>query len=142
MDETSTDGKLNKGQPRIMLVEDDEAIRETICELLASEGIEIIAVAGGNECLNRLSAGFRGLILMDVMMPGMDGWTTIREMKNAGLLEGNIISMLTSMEVPDQRMEGLQEIIIDYILKPFEPSAFITSVKKYLLLLEQTAGHK
>ena len=123
--------------PRIMLVDDEECIRETVCELLNSEGIGIITAVGSNDCLQLLRGGFRGVILMDVMMPGMDGWATIREIEKAGLLQGNIISMLTAMDVPDERMDGLQEVVIDYITKPFEPSDFIATIRRYLLLLDR-----
>lgn len=125
---------------RVMLVDDEECIRETISELLDSEEIAVVTAAGAHECLRLLREGFRGVILMDVMMPGMDGWATIREIERAGLMEGNIISMLTAMDVPDERMEGLQEYVIDYITKPFEPSGFIATVRKYLILLDQNSG--
>jgi CheY-like chemotaxis protein len=127
-------------EPRVMLVDDEECIRETISELLDSEGIDIVTANGGGECINLLRNGFKGVILMDVMMPGQDGWATIREIEEAGLLQGNIISMLTALDVPDERMEGLQEVVIDYITKPFEPAGFIVSVKKYLMLFEQLQG--
>lgn len=120
-----------------MLVDDEECIRETIRELLDSEGIDVITAGGANECLRMLRGGFRGVILMDVMMPVMDGWATIREIEKEGLMGGNIISMLTAMDVPDERMEGLQEYVIDYITKPFDPSGFIATVRKYLILLDQ-----
>lgn len=127
-------------RPKIMLVDDEECIRETITELLSSEGIEIITAVGPQECLHHLRKGFRGVILMDVMMPGMDGWATIREIEKEGLLQGNLISMLTAMDIPDERMDGLQEVVIDYITKPFLPSPFIASVQKYLTLLDQMEG--
>jgi len=127
-------------QPQVMLVDDEECIRETVSELLGSEGIDVVTVADGQGCLQQLQDGFRGVILMDVMMPGMDGWATIREIEKAGLLQGNIISMLTAMDAPDERMEGLQEVVIDYITKPFELSPFIAAVRKYLTLLEQLQG--
>lgn len=127
-------------RPRVMLVDDEECIRETISELLDSEGIDIVTANGGGECINYLRNGFKGVILMDVMMPGQDGWATIREIEKAGLLRGNIISMLTALDVPDERMEGLQEVVIDYITKPFEPAGFIVSVKKYLMLFDQLQG--
>jgi CheY-like chemotaxis protein len=127
-------------RPCVMLVDDEECIRETISELLDSEGIDVIAAVGANDCLRFLRGGFRGVILMDVMMPGMDGWSVIREIEKAGFLQGNIISMLTAMDVPDERMEGLQEVVIDYITKPFDPPGFITSVRKYLALLDQLKG--
>ncbi len=127
-------------RPRVMLVDDEECIRETISKLLDSEGIHVVTAVGANECLSLLRGGFKGIILMDVMMPGMDGWATIREIEKAGLLEGNLISMLTAMDVPDERMEGLQEVVIDYITKPFELSTFIPAVRKYLALLNQLDG--
>ncbi len=121
---------------RVMVVDDEECIRETLYELLTSEGINVITVSGAEACLSTLRAGFRGIILMDVMMPVKDGWATIREIKEAGLLEGNIISMLTAMDVPDERMDGLQEVVIDYIVKPFDPSEFLATIRRYLALLE------
>jgi DNA-binding response OmpR family regulator len=140
MSETGTDFEKSKIKPRVMLVDDEECIRETVYELLFSDGIEIITAVGGHECLQVLKDGFRGVILMDVMMPGMDGWATIREIEKAGLLQGNIISMLTAMDVPDERMEGLQEVVIDYITKPFDPTAFLATVRNYLVLLDQLHG--
>lgn len=125
---------------RVMLVDDEECIRETVSELLDSEGIAVVTAASGVECLQLLRGGFRGVILMDVMMPGLDGWSTIREIEKAGFLQGNIISMLTAMDVPDERMDGLQEVVIDYLTKPFDPSEFIAAVRKYLDLLDQLQG--
>jgi len=128
------------GKPQVLLVDDEECIREAISKLLGSEGIHVITAVGADECLLHLRNGFRGVILMDVMMPGLDGWATIREIEKAGLLEGNLISMLTAMDAPDERMEGLQEVVIDYITKPFELSSFIPAVRKYLALLDQRDG--
>lgn len=125
------------GRPRVMLVDDEESIRNAVRDLLASKEIEVLTAASANDCLLLLRGGFRGVILMDVMMPEMDGWATIREIEKLGLLHGNIISMLTAMDVPDERMEGLQEVVIDYIIKPFEAKYFVAAVRKYLVLLDQ-----
>ena len=60
----------------MMVVDDDPAVRRTIEMMMAvadPEGLEVRFAAGGRECLDALAAGFRGLILMDVMMPGMTG---------------------------------------------------------------------
>ena len=122
---------------RVLVVDDEECIRETMYELLASEGIETLTALGSNDCLRILREGFRGVILMDVMMPGKNGWDTVREIEKEGLLEGNIIAMLTAMDVPDERMEGLQEIVIDYLTKPFEPYELISAVRRYLTLLDR-----
>jgi CheY-like chemotaxis protein len=122
---------------RVMVVDDEESIRYTVHELLSLEGIETVLAASAVECLEYLRKGFRGVILMDVMMPEMNGWDTIREIQKYGLIEGNIISMLTAIDVPDEQMEGLQEIVVDYITKPFESVELISSVRKYIGYLEQ-----
>jgi DNA-binding response OmpR family regulator len=134
-------GQLNTTS-RVMVVDDDESIRFAITEILAYEGIGTLAANGGAECLRYLREGFRGVILMDVMMPGIDGWSTLREIKNAGLLEGNIISMLTALDAPDEKMDGLQEIVIDYITKPFLPDELIATVRNYLGYLDSYGKDK
>lgn len=123
--------------PKVMVVDDDECIRQAMHALLSFEGFDVVTAAGGDDCLRLMGEGFRGVILMDIMMPGMNGWDTIREIEKAGMLHGNIISMLTAIDAPDEQMEGLQEIVVDYITKPFEAQELIDVVRKHLGLLEQ-----
>lgn len=121
---------------QVMLVDDEELIRDAVSFYFQAKGFRILTVPGGEECLNLLEEGFRGVILMDVMMPRMDGWRTIREMVERGLHLGNAIVMLTALDEPDERMEGLQEYIIDYMTKPFDPQTLLDSVLYYSKLLE------
>ena len=120
----------------VMIVDDNDFIRESVEILFNSVGINIVSANGGQECLKQLEEGFRGVILMDIMMPEMDGWDTIRAIVEGGLYTGNIIVMLTAKGEPDNKMEGLQEYVTDYITKPFNPMALIDSVK-YLSALRQ-----
>jgi DNA-binding response OmpR family regulator len=60
------------------------------------------------------------VILLDIMMPGMDGWDTIRAILDNKLEQGVAIIMLTAKNVPDNKMIGLQEYVVDYITKPFD----------------------
>lgn len=119
-----------------MIVDDNEYIRESVEILLKLYGLSSVNADSGEECLRHLQSGFRGLILMDVMMPNMDGWDTIREMVDRGLYDGNFIIMLTAMSEPNEKMEGLQEYVVDYITKPFTPQDFIEKLKAYLAFLE------
>lgn len=125
---------------RIMIVDDEDMIREAVEILLESEGMGIVTAAGGKECLGHLKAGFKGVILMDIMMPEMDGWDTIREIVEHGLYEGNVIVMLTAMDSPDERMEGLQEYVTDYITKPFNTDSLLDSLRYYQSLLQLETG--
>lgn len=117
---------------RIMVVDDDVFILEVMEELLAPEGIEVVAAESGDECIAQLADGFRGVILMDIMMPRKDGWETIQEMIDRDLMERNVIAMLTAKDVPDMELECLKEHVIDYITKPFEPDEIVALVKGYL----------
>jgi CheY-like chemotaxis protein len=65
----------------VLIIEDDDTIRETMAEALTSEGFEVIAASDGAEALAEIRAGTRpGLVLLDLMMPGMDGWRFLEEL--------------------------------------------------------------
>jgi CheY-like chemotaxis protein len=117
---------------RIMVVDDDVFILEVMEELLKPEGIEVVAAESGDACIAELEKGFRGVILMDIMMPRKDGWETIEEMIDRNLMEGNVVAMLTARDVPDGELEQMKEHVIDYITKPFEADEIVAIVKGYL----------
>ncbi|MBT1076945.1 response regulator [Geobacter grbiciae] len=125
---------------QVVIVDDEPFVRDAVAKLLVREGIAAVAAENGDECLDLLRKGFRGIILMDVMMPRRNGWQTIRAMADESLVAGNIISMLTSVDEPDEQMEGLQELVFDYITKPFDPSEMVATVRTYLGCLEQMRG--
>ena len=116
----------------VMIVDDASVIRAAVSDVLKPKGFEVVTASSGRECLEELKKGFKGVILMDIMMPVMDGWDTIREIVDGGFIEGNIIAMLTAKDAPSQKMEGLQEYVIDYITKPFDPDELVAIVKEYL----------
>ena len=117
---------------RIMVVDDDVFILEVMEELLEPEEIGVVAAESGDACIAELANGFRGVILMDIMMPRKDGWETIQEMIDGDLMEGNVIAMLTAKDVPDAELDSLKEHVIDYITKPFEADEIVALVKGYL----------
>lgn len=120
---------------KVMLVDDEEMIRESVELFFESEGIKILTAASGDECLDYLEEGFRGVILMDVMMPEMNGWDTIRKIVDGDLYDGNIIVMLTALDSPDNKMDGIQEYVTDYLTKPFNPDELMEILKYYFSLL-------
>ena len=71
---------VQKSTQRVLVVDDDQDIRDALCELLRDEGYEVIAVANGEEALTYLKAGnLPCVILLDLMMPVMDGWEFRRQ---------------------------------------------------------------
>jgi len=120
---------------RVLLVDDDDLIRESLEAFFESEEIRILTATGGAECLEHLRNGFRGVILMDVMMPEMNGWDTIRAIIEQNMYEGNIILMITALGEPDYKIEGIQEYVTDYLTKPFKPAELLESLQYYIDLL-------
>ena len=115
----------------VMAVDDDKYIRLTITELFKAAGIKVVPAGSADECLEELEKGFQGVILMDIMMPEKDGWDAVRMMMEKDLIKGNIIAMLTAKDVPDEKMQGLQEYVTDYITKPFDGEELVARVKEY-----------
>ncbi|MBN2105351.1 response regulator [bacterium] len=119
-------------EKKVMVVDDDPAVLRTVKRILESAGFEVVPVDSGTACLESLKQGFHGLILMDVVMPEMDGWDTIQSIVDQGFAKGNIICMLTAKEIPDKRMDQLKEYILDYITKPFAAKQLIDIVTEYI----------
>lgn len=125
-------------EKRVMIVDDEPDIREVVKVVLEPFGFEVLTAENGDKCIEELQQGFRGVILMDIMMPGMNGWETIRQIEYKGLTEGNIISMLTAKEDPDTDLAQMTETVLNYIRKPFKAEYLVSTVEKYCAWLEQT----
>lgn len=122
---------------KVMLVDDNDLIRDSVEIFFQTEGIDIVTATSGKECLRYLEQGFRGILLMDVQMPCMDGWETIRAIVDRGLYGGNLIVMLTASDHPDTRMNQVAQYVTDYITKPFHPNRLLELVRHYLKLQKQ-----
>ena len=131
---------LAGGNMNVMIVDDEFIIRTTVNEVLTADGFNVVEAAGGVECMDALRSGFRGVVLMDVMMPGMDGWDTIRKIVDNDLHRGIAIVMLTAMDVPGDKMAGLQEYVIDYKTKPFPPEALVGDIREYFRYLDRAGN--
>jgi len=118
-------------QKKLLVVDDDPTILLAIKELFEPEGYTVFTAKCAQECLDELSKGFKGVILMDIMMPVMDGWDTIREMVKKGYDKGNIISMFTAKDEIDVKVDDLKEFVIDYITKPFDPDDLVKTINEY-----------
>ena len=114
---------------KIMVVDDDPDILITIRKIFEKEGYELFTVDSGMDCIYELERGFKGVILMDIMMPFMDGWDTINEIMKRGLSKDVVISILTAKGTPDhEKLRGLQSNVYDYITKPFDIKSLVKNV--------------
>ena len=123
-------------KPRILIVDDDEAVLFTVSNILENDQLASLTVDSGEKCIEELEKGFKGLILMDILMPEMDGWDTIQQIVDKNLLEDNVICMLTGKDEPGEKMNPLKEYVLDYIRKPIDTEKFIDIIKGYLEYLQ------
>ena len=116
--------------PKILIADDEPETLELLSHALRLGGYEVDGARNGEELLEKIESSSPDLIILDVMMPGMDGWDTIRAINDAGLGEHVLIVMLTATDVPGKKMIGLQEFVFDYITKPFEPDELVSKVRQ------------
>ena len=118
---------------KLMVVDDDPDILTIIRGIFEREGYEVFTVDSGMDCIKELERGFKGIILMDLMMPFMDGWDTIREIIKRGLTEDIMISIVTAKGTPDhEKMRGLESYVYDYISKPFDVEELVSNVNSMI----------
>jgi len=102
-----------------MVVDDNAAILEIVSELISAAGYQPITATGGKDCLAKLSVEGPDLVLLDINMPDMDGWTVLRTIKEKGLAENTKVMMLTATTEIGTDIFGLQDVVSGYIRKPF-----------------------
>ena len=114
---------------RIFLIEDDKDIVELIQYNLEREGFEVAAIATGEEAINRLDKDIPNLIILDLMLPGIDGLETCRLIKQESKTKSIPIIMVTAKSEESDVIVGLQLGADDYITKPFSPRVLLARIK-------------
>jgi two-component system, OmpR family, response regulator len=114
---------------KILIVDDDPHIRELVRVFLQNEGFQVSEAADGVEALTELQSIKADLVILDVMMPKMDGWQLCRELREDYDLP---VLMLTALGETNQKLKGFQLGTDDYLVKPFEPLELVARVKALL----------
>ena len=114
-----------------MVVDDDPAIRGVVSLILKRSGYEVCTAESGFECLEllRQRPDFKGVLLMDVEMPGKSGWETVREMVRGGQIRNKLVVMLTGQVDPGSDGAELEEWVLDYLAKPFDHDTLVDVVQ-------------
>jgi DNA-binding response OmpR family regulator len=118
----------------ILVVDDDLHIRTILGFKLEQEGFRVIQAADGREALALLDAGEPDLVLLDVMMPGMDGFEVLNRLRSRFRSHNLPVIMLTAKGELDEKVRGLSEGANDYVLKPFVPEELMLRVRNMLRL--------
>ena len=112
---------------RVLLIDDDARLAELLVGYLGPQGITLVHAGGGQAGLAQLAAGGFDAVLLDVMMPGMDGLAVLREIRNAGVRVPVI--MLTARGDEADRVVGLELGADDYVAKPFSPRELLARLR-------------
>jgi len=117
---------------RILLIEDEEVFIKASRELLEAEGYEVIVSAEGKEGLNEARSSMPDLILLDVMLPGLDGFHIARMLKFDEKYKAIPIIMLTSKGADEDRLTASGCGADAYILKTEDPDVLLEKVREFL----------
>ena len=120
---------LTRRVTRALLIEDDRKLSDLLVEFLGQNGIEAVAAADANAALSLLAAGRFDILLVDVMLPGMDGLTLTRRIRERWRTP---IIMVTARGDDADKIVGLELGADDYLAKPFNPRELLARIRAVL----------
>lgn len=113
----------------ILIVDDDPYIRELVRVFMLNEGFDVVEASDGAEALKLLETVQVDMVIMDIMMPNMDGWELCKELREHYDIP---LLMLTAKGETSQKVKGFELGTDDYLVKPFEPVELAMRVKALL----------
>jgi DNA-binding response OmpR family regulator len=116
-------------QRTIMVVEDEPSIREVVSLYLNRAGFNVVDVGNGHEALSLLEESLPDLVILDLMLPGVDGYHITSQLREKGDIP---IIMLTARRSETDRIAGLEMGADDYVVKPFSPQELVSRVRAVL----------
>ena len=121
---------MTEDKAHILVVDDDQRIRELIGRYLRAHDLLVSAAADSAEARRKMKGLMFDLIVLDVMMPGEDGISLLRDLSRNPLKPP--ILMLTALSKTEERIDGLEAGADDYLTKPFEPKELLLRVQNLL----------
>ncbi|HEX6474927.1 MAG TPA: response regulator transcription factor [Candidatus Limnocylindria bacterium] len=116
-------------RPAILLVDDDPTLLSVLPRRLAREGMDVSTVPSGTAALAALDRAWPALLVVDLMMPGMDGFELCRRVKRIADLP---IIVLSSVDASESKVRALEQYAEDYITKPFDPDELVARIGRVL----------
>jgi len=125
---------LNK-RPKVLIAEDEETIVESLSFLMEKEGYDVSVATDGQTAIKMIARDIPNMVLLDVMMPGCDGFEVVRAVRADPKTKPIPIMMLTAKTREVDRRKGLELGVDDFVTKPFSTRDVVSRVKA---LLERT----
>lgn len=114
---------------RVLIVEDDLALADLMALYLKDAGFEVQIAGTGPEGVNKAAVGWPHLVILDLMLPGLDGWEVCRAIRRTSRVP---ILMVTARGEEEDRLRGFEEGADDYVVKPFLPRELVARVKAHI----------
>src|ERR1017187_7979418 len=119
---------------RVLVVDDILSNVKLLEAKLTAEYFDVVTAFNGLECLARMAESVPDIVLLDVMMPGMDGFEVCRRIKSDPRIAHVPVVMVTALDQPSDRVAGLEAGADDFLTKPVNDIALITRVKSLVRL--------
>lgn len=129
---------MKKKNTKILLVDDEPDILEIVGYNLSQEGYQIVTASNGKDAIAKAKKELPDLIIMDVMMPEMDGMEACENIRNIPELSNVIITFLTARSEDYSQVAGFDAGADDYITKPIKPKLLVSKVKALLRRLKES----
>jgi DNA-binding response OmpR family regulator len=123
-------------RPALLLVDDDPTLLAVLARRMAREGYEVLTAPSGAQALQQLEQRWPSLLIIDLMMPGMDGFELCARVKRIADLP---IIVLSAVDASEAKVRALEDYAEDYITKPFDPDELVARVQR--VLRRSATGH-
>lgn len=123
---------------RLLLVDDDPDLLVAVAACLRAEGYEVVTARSGGEALVRMAESVPDLVISDVRMPRMDGYTLARNIRNSPRTALVPVIFLTAKDQKADRLEGFRAGVDAYLVKPFEADELLTVIANILSRVQRT----
>ncbi|BHH85160.1 response regulator [Desulforhopalus sp. 52FAK] len=120
------------GAKTILVIEDSNTSRKVISMVLTRQGYNIVEATTGGEAISRLVDVMPDLVLLDVMLPDMDGYQVLSEIRSSARLKDVPVVMLTGKRGSTDRMKGLSSGANEYLTKPFDPAKLVKVLDRFV----------
>jgi DNA-binding response OmpR family regulator len=121
---------------KILIVDDEDDILHFLELVLREKGYEVVTASGGHEALTKAQVDRPDLVLLDIMMPQMDGWEVLKLLRVDEGTSQIPVAMLSARTEAKDRVQGLQEGAIDYICKPFSLQELLGKIETIFTQVE------
>jgi len=111
---------------KILIAEDDRELRQLFSHVLTKHGYTVTGVANGQQALDAMDTGYFDMIISDIMMPEMDGYEFVRQLREAG--NATPVLMITAKDAFDDMRIGFQSGVDDYMIKPINVNEMVLRV--------------